>query len=138
MGEKTQVIFSALAEHGGAYGPFNTDKTVVYNRVITNLGCAYNNTTGIFSASVAGFYYFTFFYHAGGEHQSGLLLFKNGDLIVRTTDHKTSADTADNGGNAVFVQLQKGDEVYVSLKKDSHVWAAERHTTFSGFLVTQL
>ncbi|XP_044039181.1 complement C1q subcomponent subunit C-like [Siniperca chuatsi] len=133
-----KVIFSALAEHGGEYGPFNTDKTVVYNTVITNLGGAYNNTTGIFSAPVAGVYYFTFFYHAGGEHKSVLLLFKNCDLIAKTSDHKTSSDTADNGGNAVFVQLQKGDEVYVSLKKDSHVWADGRHTTFSGFLVTQL
>lgn len=57
-------------------------------------------------------------------------------MTVITSDHKTESDGADNGGNAVFLQLQQGDQVYVSMAANTYVWGAD-HTTFSGFLVTQ-
>ena len=44
--EKTQVVFSVLAEYGGAHGPFCSDQTLVYNHVVTNIGDAYNSCTG--------------------------------------------------------------------------------------------
>ncbi len=94
-------------------------------------------STGIFVAPVAGLYYFTFFYHAGGERPVGLLLYKNNESVVVTGDHKTTGDGADNGGNAAFLQLQQGDQVYVRLNANTHVWGYS-HTTFSGFLVTQI
>ncbi|XP_073330700.1 complement C1q tumor necrosis factor-related protein 3-like [Pagrus major] len=130
---KTKVSFSALLEKGGAYGPFNKDTTLVYNQVFTNIGDAYNSSTGVFTAPVAGVYYFTLFYHAGGEHASILWLFKNSEMIVRTSDQKAGSDLADSGGNGAVLQLQKGDEVYVRMRANSHVWAAENQTTFSGF-----
>lgn len=53
--------------------------------------------------------------------------------MVMTNDHVTHSDVADNGGNAVFRQLQQGDKVYVRMGANSHVWASESQTTFSGF-----
>ncbi len=94
-------------------------------------------STGIFVAPVTGVYYFTFFVFAGGQRSVDLLLYKNSQLIVMTTDHPTEADQADNGGNAVFLQLQQGDQVYVHMNANTHVWGNNYHTTFSGFLVTQ-
>ncbi|KAM9335409.1 complement C1q-like protein 4 isoform 2-T2 [Symphorus nematophorus] len=136
--EITKVAFSALAEYGGAHGPFSTDKTLVYNKLVTNIGDAYNPATGVFVAPVAGVYHFTFFYHAGGDKETRLRLMKNSDFIVRTSDHKSDSDTADNGGNAVCLQLQEGDQVYVRMIAGSHVWAAENSTSFSGFLICQI
>ncbi|XP_056225959.1 complement C1q-like protein 3 [Seriola aureovittata] len=130
------VVFSVKAEEGGAYGPFCSEKTLKYNTVITNIGDAYDVFTGVFTAPVAGVYYFTFFYHAGGHHVSKLILHKNKEPVVMTSDHKSgSSDTADNGGNAVFLKLEKGDKVCVHLPAGCHVWASNGHTTFSGFLV---
>ncbi|XP_056225661.1 complement C1q-like protein 4 [Seriola aureovittata] len=129
------VVFSVKAEEGGAYGPFCSEKTLKYNTVITNIGDAYNVSTGVFTAPVAGVYYFTFFYHAGGHHAAKLILHKNKEPVVMTSDHKSGSDTADNGGNAVFLQLEKWDKVCVHLPAGCHVWASEDHTTFSGFLV---
>ncbi|XP_030286576.1 complement C1q-like protein 4 [Sparus aurata] len=136
MAGKTKVAFSALLEKGKAYGPFDTDVTLPYNKVFTNIGDAYSSCTGAFTAPVAGVYYFTFFYHAGGKQASKLELFKNSEMIVMTSDHQSGSDGADNGGNAVVLQLRKGDQVYVRMAANSHVWAAENHTTFSGFLLS--
>ncbi|XP_023271142.1 complement C1q-like protein 4 [Seriola lalandi dorsalis] len=129
------VVFSVKAEEGGAYGPFNSDRTMMYNTVITNIGDAYDKCTGVFTAPTAGVYYFTFFYHAGGHHVSKLILHKNEEQVVKTSDHKSCSDNADNGGNAVFLKLEKWDKVCVHLPAGCHVWASGGHTTFSGFLV---
>ncbi|XP_061566438.1 complement C1q-like protein 4 [Cololabis saira] len=136
--EAMQVVFSAATGGNGGIGPFPTLTTVVYRKVITNVGDAYNQSTGIFTAPVAGIYYFTFFYHAGGGHRVSLKLMKNGCTVVTAYDHQTAHDGADNGANAVFLQLQQGDKVYISLGANTQVWGNDEITTFSGFLLSQI
>lgn len=137
--DRVKVIFSAATGGGlSPIGPFNTDITLVYKTVITNIGNSYNSATGVFAAPVAGFYFFAIFFHAGGELEARLQLYKNSQLMVHTHDHKSTSDTADNGGNAVFLQLQQGDHIYVVLPAGRHVWGSDYSTTFSGFLVSQM
>ncbi|KAK2862910.1 hypothetical protein Q5P01_002443 [Channa striata] len=136
--EKQKVFFSAAIGGYGDIGPFNTDTTLVYRTVKTNIGSAYSQYTGIFTAPVAGIYYFTFFYHAGGGNVVSLLLIKNNQIVVTSSDHQTFQDWADNGGNAVLLQLQQWDQVFVRLRANTHVWGDDVITTFSGFLVSQL
>ena len=81
-----------------------------------------------------GVYYFCYFYHAAGQEIAKLFLYKNGKLIVMTSDHKSS-DGADNGGNAVTLELNTGDVVYIVMEAKAHVWGPD-HTTFSGFLLS--
>ena len=93
-------------------------------------------STGIFTAPVKGVYYFCYFYHAEGHEASRLYLFKDGKHIVMTSDHKAT-DGADNGGNAVTLELNEGNTVYIIMAADSHVWwSGFDHTTFSGFLLS--
>lgn len=89
---------------------------------------------GIFTALVSGVYFFTNFCHSGGVRKTSLHLYKNNEVILHIHDHQ-SADTADNGGNAVFLQLQQGDTVYLRLKANTHVYRSSTLTNFSGFLV---
>ncbi|KAK2862909.1 hypothetical protein Q5P01_002442 [Channa striata] len=135
--EKNKVFFSAATGGFGHIGPFSTDTTVIYRTVITNIGSAYNRFTGFFTAPVAGVYYFCIFYHAGGDRGAKLHLYRNNELVVIASDHQSDSDSADNGGNAVFLQLQQGDQVFVQLAANTHIWGYNYHTTFSGFLVTQ-
>uniref|UniRef100_A0A3Q2E617 C1q domain-containing protein n=1 Tax=Cyprinodon variegatus TaxID=28743 RepID=A0A3Q2E617_CYPVA len=133
--EAQKVVFSAAAGGSVAIGPFTTDSTIIYRTVITNMGNVYNQHTGIFAASVAGTYYSTFFYHAGGSQVLSLALMKNNEGIVTAYDHKTYHDGVDNGGNAAFLQLQQGDHVYMRLGANTHVWSDSHITTFSGILL---
>ncbi|XP_014841017.1 PREDICTED: cerebellin-1-like isoform X1 [Poecilia mexicana] len=136
--EALKVVFSAGILGNAAIGPFNTPTTLIYRRVITNLGNAYNQNTGIFVAPVRGMYYFSFFYRAGGGHKVRLLLMKNNEHVLESSDQKTLNDGADNGGNAAFVELQQGDQVYVQLHPETHVFGGSHTTTFSGFLLHQI
>ncbi|XP_074480749.1 cerebellin-2-like [Sebastes fasciatus] len=137
--ESTKVIFSAATGGGDkGIGPFNTSTILIYRTVISNIGNAYSPSTGIFVAPVAGVYYFTIFYCAVGTHPGNLNLFKSNKPIVAAFDPKSSSDQDDNGGNAVFLQLQQGDQVYVRMAANAWVWGSDYHTTFSGFLVTQM
>lgn len=137
--ERTMVVFSVAAGGGNkAIGPFDTDTTLIYRTVITNIGNAYSPSTGIFAAPVAGIYFFTLYHHAGGGHPVSLCLIKDNQVVVMTYDHRTVNDGADNGGNAVFLQLQQGDQVYVRLDANTHVWGNDVITTFSGLLVSQV
>ncbi|XP_041842516.1 cerebellin-1-like [Melanotaenia boesemani] len=133
---RIKVMFSAALQGNNNVGPFNTETTLTYRSVITNIGNAYNPSTGIFTAPVAGVYYFIFFSHFG-KKQSAVTLFKNGHMITITNDHQSQFDTADNGGNAVLLQLQPGDHVYMRLRVNTHVWAGPQ-TSFSGFLVSRM
>ncbi|XP_015241801.1 complement C1q-like protein 2 [Cyprinodon tularosa] len=136
--EAQKVAFSAATGGNGACGPFTTHTTIIYRKVITNVGNAYNQNTGIFVAPVAGIYYFTFFYHAGGNQPVSLALMKNNELIVTAYDLKSSYDGSDNGGNAAFLQLQQGDHVYMRLLATTHYFGNSHITTFSGVLLHPL
>ncbi|XP_041635210.1 cerebellin-1-like [Cheilinus undulatus] len=138
---KVKVIFSAAAAaatRGNTHvGPFLVETTLIYRTVITNIGNAYNSATGVFTAPVAGVYYFTFFYAAEGAHRVHLMLYKN-NLMVVTANDPLSSDNGDNGGNAVYLPLARGDRVYVRMGANSYVYGNGYLTTFSGSLITQL
>uniref|UniRef100_A0A4W6E6S2 C1q domain-containing protein n=1 Tax=Lates calcarifer TaxID=8187 RepID=A0A4W6E6S2_LATCA len=137
--EATVVAFSAASDGNKAIGPFNTDTTLIYKTLKTNVGSAYNKHTGKYNTGIfKAFTTSAFFYHAGGAHPVTVSLIKNNELIVMAHDHSTSHDGADNGGNAVLLQLQQRDQVYLRLGANTNVWGNNVVTTFSGFLLRQV
>ncbi|XP_037615505.1 complement C1q-like protein 3 [Sebastes umbrosus] len=133
--EGARVIFSAATVGGHKnIKPFHKDTTLIYRTVMTNIGNAYSPSTGIFTAPFAGVYYFTIFFHTGRGHEAKLLLYKNNEHVL-TTHNQPSSYTADNGGNAAFLMLQHGDQMYVRMGENTPAWGSDYHTIFSGFSV---
>ncbi|XP_063324471.1 uncharacterized protein LOC134623221 [Pelmatolapia mariae] len=132
--EQTAVAFSATnMESPGVFtGPTtsNTSNILIFNQVFTNIGDAYNNKTGIFTAPVKGVYQFTFMTFGYYTYTSGAILVKNGHYQVSTWDF-TGPDTSDTTSNTVILELDVKDCVNIILWRGGKV-----HTSvFSGFLI---
>ncbi|XP_048036236.1 complement C1q-like protein 2 [Megalobrama amblycephala] len=130
-----KVAFAATLGNIGDLGPFNTDITLVYNKVFVNEGGAYNPTTGIFTAPVKGVYFFS----VSARHRStrllDLCLFKNGEPMVNVIDH-VLGDRYESTANSFSLTLEKGDHVYVRLRKNSWVFNNVNDlTSFVGHLL---
>ncbi|XP_036375404.1 complement C1q-like protein 2 [Megalops cyprinoides] len=137
IADRPKVAFSAVLTDAGNVGPFNTDVTLVYAKVITNIGNHYSPATGIFTAPVRGVYYFRFTAFGFGSHlRIGSMLYKNGQRIVYVSDSQGSGEQDDYSSNAAVLQLEVGDQVYMRLPSNNKVYDDTfNHCTFSGFLL---
>ncbi|XP_073325543.1 uncharacterized protein [Pagrus major] len=137
-GEVKQVAFSAslLASGSGTLGPFNTDFILVFRKVATNIGNAYNQNTGSFNAPVRGAYHFELHIGAHGHasHPSSAALNKNGHQFFVAYEHQPSY--FGKSSNGITLLLEVGDVVSVHLRINSRVFDNENHhSTFSGHLL---
>uniref|UniRef100_A0A3B4UL47 C1q domain-containing protein n=1 Tax=Seriola dumerili TaxID=41447 RepID=A0A3B4UL47_SERDU len=133
----SKVAFSAALTDSGLLGPFNTDTTIVYSNVFTNIGKAYNPVTGIFTAPVKGVYYFRF---TGMDYRSavhmGAALYKNNQRIMLTYEINVNNGYFEHMSNGVTLELEKGDVVFLRLPANKGLYDNnESHNTFSGFLL---
>ncbi|KAI4904175.1 hypothetical protein NFI96_004556 [Prochilodus magdalenae] len=79
--EPPKVAFSAALTE--KVGPLSNDSDLVFSKVITNIGGAYNTNTGYFTAPVRGGYYFCFTITCGNKgYYSGMRLYKNNDFLL--------------------------------------------------------
>ncbi|XP_023271148.1 complement C1q-like protein 2 [Seriola lalandi dorsalis] len=131
-----QIAFSvSLANFGEIYRGPCTDKTLVFKRILSNTGNAYDQNTGIFTAPVNGLYYFSFSSYGYNTHIVGAILMKNAVRQISTYDDP-SVDGSDSSSNAVVLQLAAGDTVHMELWDNGRVFDnLNGHTTFSGFLL---
>ncbi|XP_066517557.1 complement C1q-like protein 4 [Hoplias malabaricus] len=136
--ERVKVAFTAsLGLPGALRGPFNTETTLIYKQVLTNIGGAYNSHTGIFTAPVKGIYYmrFTAGVYDNKSHNIGLNLYKNSQHLMHLGENSIDG-IAKHISSGVTLQLEAGDVVYTRLPKNYVVWDDSGiRTSFSGFLL---
>ncbi|KAK2882335.1 uncharacterized protein [Channa argus] len=128
-----KVAFSASLNIEGKIGPFPSYTPLIYKRVLTNIGNAYNPHTGVFTAPVKGVYEFQ--WHIGVHNDvTAATLFKNGQHIYCAFENQSVGFGTSSQG-AVLI-LQAGDTVVVKLMQTTKVFDSyNHHTTFSGQLL---
>ncbi|XP_035846749.1 collagen alpha-1(VIII) chain-like [Sander lucioperca] len=135
-----QVAFSASLLPGVepvTLGPFPTATTLIYKKVVTNIGNAYNSNTGMFTAPLRGAYHFEWHVSAHGDngaHGSGAWLVKNNENGFMAWEFQATGLMTSS--NSVVLLLEAGDVVFVRLPPKALVFDNDNdHTTFSGHLL---
>ncbi|XP_030260331.1 cerebellin-1-like [Sparus aurata] len=132
---KSQVAFSAALltnEQWTHHGPFDTDTRLVFRKVTTNIGNAYNPETGIFTAPVKGLYYIRFTGCVGESGSLNAALMKNEQNMFAIFDTR---NTHGSGSNGMALVLEEGDRLSVTLWSGQSIFDQSRLSTFTGFLV---
>ncbi|XP_072526772.1 cerebellin 11 [Salminus brasiliensis] len=117
-------------------GPFPTETKLIFDNVLTNIGDAYNQATGVFKAPVKGVYYFRYSGNTFASHDMGLSIFKGGSRFVSSYEYG-SGETNDNASNGAVMQLEAGEEVHMNLWIRSWIFVDYRYnySTFTGYLL---
>ncbi|XP_077476738.1 uncharacterized protein LOC144089602 isoform X2 [Stigmatopora argus] len=130
-----KVAFAAALTDSGSIGPFDWETTLIFSKVFTNVGHAYDETSGVFTAPVGGVYVFSFTAADFLKGYMGVTLYHNQDPIV------SSLDLNDHGGytsatNGALIRLATGDSVRLSLPASYRLYDDKRSfSVFSGFLL---
>ncbi|XP_062292169.1 heavy metal-binding protein HIP-like isoform X2 [Scomber scombrus] len=136
--DQPKVAFSLGLTDKGQIGPFITDITLKFSKVITNFGQAYSPSTGLFTAPVRGAYYFSFTTLDGRSNvYRRVYLYHNDNRVLFSYNY--SANTSESVSNSLVLQMEKEDVVYMVLPGGCSVYDdRDDHTTFNGFLLFPL
>ncbi|KAB5522776.1 hypothetical protein PHYPO_G00163330 [Pangasianodon hypophthalmus] len=109
-----KVAFSAGLP-SGYKGPFSTEITLIYTKVVTNVGGAYNPHTGVFTAPIKGVYYirFTGAAYNTDNHNMGINMYKNSQLLLHLGESNRDGHLR-HVSSGLVLELEAGDAVYLS------------------------
>ncbi|XP_059169751.1 complement C1q subcomponent subunit B-like [Physella acuta] len=111
------------------------NQMLVYNKIVTNAGNAYNIKTGVFTCQTAGMYFFQFHCTASKGSKLSVSLVMNKTKVV--TLHSYTNQDFTMAGNSAVLQLKVGDKVFVQASSAGSVYGTTSDflNTFSGFLM---
>ncbi|XP_016107581.1 cerebellin 11 isoform X4 [Sinocyclocheilus grahami] len=120
-------------------GPFSTETKLIFDKVLTNIGNAYNPATGVFTAPVKGVYYFRYSGSAFSSHEMGLSIFKGTVRFVSSYEYN-SGERNDQMSNGAVMELDVGEEVHTRLWIRTWIFVDPRYnySTFTGYLLYPL
>ncbi|KAI5630328.1 complement component 1, q subcomponent-like 4 like precursor [Silurus asotus] len=134
--ERPKVAFSAGLP-SGQKGPFAYETNLIYTKVVSNIGGAYDPLTGVFKAPVKGVYYirFTGAAYNTNRHNMGINLYKNSEMILHLGEGLGDGMLR-HVSSGLVLELEVGDLMYTRLFAnyalyDDHLL----RNTFTGFLL---
>lgn len=110
------AAFTALMDHVIESQP--AGHPLIFNKILTNEGGAYNRDTGIFTAPQDGIYIFSYSMHVNRDGQSFLQLVRNGAQVVGSVTESFEDYGDTQGGSTAVISLFANDEVWVEVFHD--------------------
>ncbi|XP_069125520.1 uncharacterized protein [Argopecten irradians] len=108
---------------------------IIFDKVVTNVGNAYDLQSGTFRCAVSGIYVFNVHLLALPGQDVDVKLVKNGSVVGYVYAGGESG-TFDHGGNTAIVELAEGDSVWVQNEYTQHGTTIDFfYTSFSGFML---
>ncbi|XP_042562125.1 uncharacterized protein LOC122131430 [Clupea harengus] len=132
--ENPKADNSVTLTGSGFMGPVSVDAILVYTKVITNVGQAYDPITGFFTAPARGVYYFRFTARRVlGSRFMGIRLCKNWEVMFVQEHHNDGL--RDYLSSGASLQLEVGDMVNMRLPAGYRIYNdLDNHNTFTGLL----
>lgn len=145
-GHQTPVAFYAYISKDFTH--VGDNHMFVFDTIVTNSGHAYNNYSGVFTASSSGLYAFAYSIAVAGHHISGDTDSQYGEISVQLVRNATpygsiAADTERASDDEMatgfaILYLDAGDIVKVTAKgqgQGSFLSSRYEHWSFSGFKI---
>jgi len=114
--------------------------TVVFDTVLLNQGSHYDNSTGIFTAPIAGLYSFSFNVlsdNNGNDSYFATSLYVNGNSYAKV-QNRTTEDNDFGGSMSIIASLSASDTVQVvqhNVSLYGTTSSSENLSWFSGYLI---
>ncbi|CAG5132075.1 unnamed protein product [Candidula unifasciata] len=115
---------------------FETDQLIKFPKVHNNFGNAFNNDTGVFTASKTGLYFFSLFAHAQYDQAFCFRIFRENTRLISVCGRSAGSHAA--SGNAVLSRVKSGEKVFVRAFHKSFIYENSENTysSFNGYLVS--
>uniref|UniRef100_A0A671TNT0 C1q domain-containing protein n=1 Tax=Sparus aurata TaxID=8175 RepID=A0A671TNT0_SPAAU len=137
--EKPKVAFYAALTDARTLGPYNTDITLKYSKVFTNIGNAYNPSTGFFTAPVKGVYNLQLTVTAFHVGTIGVDVYKNNQRIMASREMNNNDRVPEYFTKSLVLELTAGDEIHLVLPSGCSIYDDNNNqSTFSGALLFTL
>ncbi|XP_024917456.1 complement C1q-like protein 4 [Cynoglossus semilaevis] len=134
--ETPKIAFAASLGNNGLLKTTLGSVDLIYKDVITNVGGAYNSSTGVFTAPIRGVYYIRFTANAPSDFPMSAVLYKNDASIQLIAHEQTSGQGSDTASNGAALLLERGDRLRWKLWHETQIWDnSNHHSTISGFLL---
>ncbi|XP_064643436.1 C1q-related factor-like isoform X3 [Lineus longissimus] len=124
------AFFAGLKDN---VGPIKKDVDVSFDKVMTNVGGAYDAKSGKFTAPVNGTYTFTVVVAAQGRQKAAVKLIRNNDMIA--TVWAESIPYWASASNTAVLHLKKGDQVWLQVLQRASYLHGYMYSTFSGHIL---
>jgi hypothetical protein len=110
---------------------------LIFDKVVTNVGNAYDLSSGQFTAPVPGVFVFAVTMMSDPNHYNRYQIMKNGNQLLGNLLSHGSATTYDTSSQTIVVILMAGDRVTVQHLDPDGFAHGHAYSSFAGFLQQQ-
>ncbi|KAK3105419.1 hypothetical protein FSP39_024908 [Pinctada imbricata] len=110
-------------------------KKIVYDKVITNIGGAYNSNTGIFTCPSPGTYVFTWSTLSGSASENcEAYIYHNGNRLLKSHSYEYNGGYSEAASNTILLSLTVGDHLWIQTPVGTRCYGYP-YTAFSGWKI---